>query len=721
MDDRETSPAENGGFDETELAAQLRSYADGLEAAHRAGRLSSAPPVAATPPGTPVVDLGDRPLRPGRRWPIRIVAPAIAAAVMVGAIGWWSNGRDTTAVSTDSPTTTATSTSTTTTASQPTSTQQTSTSSPGDEVEPFPENLASAPALLPDMTRWAVAGHYPSEDPGPYDQDGIWVWRVDDTLVTLSENVAEYGTSDRDEALFDSSGSRSSLHWVEEGVNYDIQAIDMTESRLRATLAELTRTDNGWTLPGAEVVIDEPAGPAVSGAGHQISIVARDGDGVPMLTRSLTMNLRPGKAGDAYRQLHEASGSGSVVELSIAGHPGTAVVGPDFNFAVAAIDGWVIDWAAYDPAIDLVAFLESIQSVTTEQWVSAIENVDDVTDEVVAAAGITPVEESAAANLPRFTMPDPWQLEWVTDTGIWTPEQRAQRDALDQAHSTGVPYYLPAMSQGFRSSSSPDGPGIAIPELIIRIARTDDEAPRPDSYGFGGDPIDAFGLSGTIYPEGTLMGFGAGLDVAGSGVLVSIQTTDMSERELRSFIEQLTPRQPDLTLGFDLDSNRYQQLFELQNEQAETFTESAVWHASWRSTDESRSATVSVERQSLGELQSRLMHDAGFEATLIPMNDEQDYALVHDTAALAERGIYFMDAEDGEVMLSTGEARRRINPPRPRATIIRYDEASQVVIRFSLSGTPEEALAALDQMIEVDLETWRELAGPYNSDPLKPR
>ena len=107
--------------------------------------------------------------------------------------------------------------------------------------------------------------------------------------------------------------------------------------------------------------------------------------------------------------------------MTIAGEPGFTIIGPDFAYALVAVDGWVVNWSATEPELDLADLLASLRRVTPGDWSDAVAGIDDTIAEVVAAADVDPIEDFSSAELPRYTLPEPWTFEWVTDMGIWTP------------------------------------------------------------------------------------------------------------------------------------------------------------------------------------------------------------------------------------------------------------------------------------------------------------
>ena len=640
----------------TELAGQLRAYADALESM-RAG--------AAAATVTDALDIA-RVRPPVRQRRLARVVPAAAAAVVaVGAIGWWAAGSDSASLSTDDPAATATT------------------------VERDPPALMPGSELyvLPDMATWAVTDHSETTDVGPYEQDGIWVWRLNGSLVTLSENVPVDEPAPREQARLSIANDRMSLHWVEGDTGFDLQGIGVDEATLRAALAALTRSGTGWELPGAELVASEEAGPGETGASEQITIVPRDDDGVPVLSARVQSVVRPGSPADLYRELHEASGGGTVSDVMIAGEPGFTIIGPDFAYALVAADGWVVNWSTADPELDFAGLLASVERVTPGDWSDAVAGIDAAVAEVVAAAGIELVEATSSTDLPRYTLPEPWAFEWVTDMGIWTPEQQAQRQALNEANtSPQAVESRPVRAQGFRSTANPDSLPITVPDVVVEVWEYDGDAPPGVLAEMGGEPYSLGGLQGNLYPEGTIHGRGAMIELSGGNLYVAFSSSRLTQAELRAFADSLSVRGEQVTAGFDLRDTNHEQLFDLEGSQVDVYG-STGWHGAWQDSEPGLNPTISVERASRAQLQWRLMNRDNDETTMSSIEGGRYLAITIDNAAI----------------------------------VMRHDASSDILTTVTVVGTVDQAVDLMEQLIEVDLAEWSTLVGPVNADPLRPR
>lgn len=690
MDDHE-------GFEPTpvpsdfELASQLQAYAQALAAT----RSETAQATAASAPVVDIVGLRTTDGRGKRHRPARLTAAAVAAAVIaLGAVGWWASSRNTSAVSTDDPASTTTGT-----------------------ADPVATTAVAGEAgvhLLPDLSAWAVTDHSADPTGPPTDQGGIWVWRLDGRLITLSEGVFVDRAVPRSEATVDVSNDRTSLSWTDGGVGFDLQGIGVDEAALRATLATLARTGDGWDLPGASPVAGEAAGPGETGVTEQLTLVPRDGAGVPVLTSQVQSMTRPGSAADLFRELHEASGAGDVTETTIAGRPGFVIDGPDVGYALVAIDGWVVNWSTTAPDVDLPALLASTQPVSAEDWRRAVAGIDATLGEVVAAADVDPVDDAAGAEpLPRYVLPAPWTFEWVTDMGIWTPEQRAQRQALAEANTpAGATTAGTVRAQGFRARSSPDLP-IAVPEVTLEVAAFDGEGSPGPFAESASEPITVAGLQGTIYPEGTVHGWGAGIELAGAQVAVSIRTTKMTSAEVRAFAQSLSVGDGGPAAGFSLPpSSGYQEVYDLDADEVPVWNPLRFWAGAWRGpAGEGSGPTVKVERVTLGQLQQDLALTGSADTVLSSAGRGRYLALAttYDQAKVAGAG------STASTVLVNGAT------PALRSTVVRYDPSLQLAVTLSVNGTVDDALELMEQLTEMDLASWESLVAPVNADPLHPR
>ncbi|MCP4222301.1 MAG: hypothetical protein GY773_03030 [Actinomycetia bacterium] len=54
-------------------------------------------------------------------------------------------------------------------------------------------------------------------------------------------------------------------------------------------------------------------------------------------------------------------------------------------------------------------------------------------------------------------------------------------------------------------------------------------------------------------------------------------------------------------------------------------------------------------------------------------------------------------------------------------SLLRYDPVNQILVGLNLTDGLDATIALMEQLTEVDIETWRELVEPYNAKPLQPR
>ena len=547
--------------------------------------------------------------------------------------------------------------------------------------------------LLPDSDTWAVSEHSELEGVGRYEQGGIWVWRLDGHLVTLSEDVFIGEAASREQARVEVSGTRTSLHWVDdEGVGFDLQGIDVDEAALRAALATITRSGEGWDLPGAVPVVGEPSGTAEAGEGAQITLVPRDDQGVPVLRRQIHSGVRPGSEADLYRELHEASGGGTVSDVIIAGEAGYLIVGSDFSYALVAAGGWVVNWSTSDPTLDLAELLVSLKRVTPDEWAGSVAGVDDVIAQAVAAADVEPIEDASSVELPRYTLPEPWRFAWVTDMGIWTPEQRAQRQALQEANTSQWSSH-PVRAQGFRSTASPELLPIAVPDVVVQVHEFDSDPPSEGTAEeMGGEPYSLGELDGVLYLDSIAFGQGSRMELTGGRLYFEADSPSMTAAEMRAFAESLEARGGDPKAGFDLASDDYEEVFEVEGPLVNVYATSSRWSGAWQlGDDEYVERSISVERLTFEQFQWRLMASDRTEFTVLDL----------------ERGYYFG--------VRTGLW------PLPAGGVMHFEPSTNILTTFSGAETLEEAQKLMDDLRPVDLETWKTLVAPVNADPLRPR
>jgi hypothetical protein len=322
-----------------------------------------------------------------------------------------------------------------------------------------------------------------------------------------------------------------------------------------------------------------------------------------------------------------------------------------------------------------------------------------VVAEGVAAADIEPIEDTSSTDLPRHTLPEPWAFEWVTDTGIWTPEQQAQRQALNEANTSPQAVEpRPVRAQGFRSTASPDSLPITVPDVVVEVWEYDGGAPPGALADLGGEPYSLGVLQGNLYPEGAIHGRGAGIELFGGNLLVAFSSSRWTQAELRAFADNLSLRGERATAGFDLRDTKHEQLFDLEGPQVDVYG-STGWFGAWHDSEPGLNPTISVERASRAQLQWRLMNFENDATTMSSIEGGRYLAITIDTQALAAQGIVIED----------------------RATVMQHDPSSDILTTMTVAGTVDQAVDLMEQLIEVDLATWSTLVGPVNADPLRPR
>jgi hypothetical protein len=283
--------------------------------------------------------------------------------------------------------------------------------------------------------------------------------------------------------------------------------------------------------------------------------------------------------------------------------------------------------------------------------------------------------------------------------GIWTPEQQAQRQALNEANtSPQAVESRPVRAQGFRSTANPASLPIMVPDVLVEVWEYDGDAPPGALAEVGGEPYSLGGLQGNLYPEGSLLGRGAGIELSGGNLSVAFSSSRLTQAEMRAFADSLSVRGKQVTAGFDLRDTNHEQLFDLEGSQVNVYG-STGWHGVWQDSEHGLNPTISVESASRAQLQRRLMDFDNDETTMTSIEGGRYLAITTDTQALAAQGIVIED----------------------RATVMRHDPSSNILTTMTVTGTVDQAVDLMGQLIEVDLADWSTLVGPVNADPLHPR
>lgn len=671
-----------------ELADQLRQYADALVARAEVG-----------PDPAPV----DGSVRlPGRRTPILAIAAVLV--LVIGAGAWWGSRDDDGSIRS-------------TTDDRPATTTDEAERDESDEV-----GGAEPVWLLPDPAAWVVTEAYaPQTSPG-HDSGGAWAWRLDGDTFVLLEDVALEGLGSLDGAEVEAGEGRSMMGWIHDGRSIGFQGYGVDEARLRAVADDVQSTETGWTLPGAEPLAADPGGRSGPTESVQVDFSPLTADGVPDLSTVVSSVRRPGTEADLYRELFDASSLGQVVPLTVASGTGYVITGSFASYGVVVQDGWVWSWQTMTGEVDLAALLATLRPVPADEWDRAIAGADDAVAAAVEAAvgdlpddGVTdPVDDP---DLPRYVLPEPWTFRWVTDLGLWSAEERAQREALGSASGSGGASEL-VLTQGFVTAGVPADPVASlpfpVPEILVQVYRDRADVPlEPDPseyerFSFAG--LDGY-LGRFVYanvgPEG---GTRTEIQITASQgpFRVVIEVPFADEDVARRFAESLEIVDDDLSRGVSSTSDDVEQLIVLTDDAGNGAGLYHRWIAAFTA-DAGGEASLAVESLTFEQFRVELLRATTRGAT---------FELVDGGRYLASRyesvtSVVF--DEDGNPVRADDAERSE------RTTLLRYDPDAQILTSLDLAGTLDDARTLMDELIEVDIDDWRVLVEPYNADPLRPR
>lgn len=615
----------------------------------------------------------------------RLLAAAVAAvAVSGGALAFAVARPDSTEIEATEPTSVTTITTATVATTEP-------------EVLVAGER----PNLLPDPERWVAVEGFESSFAPTDSSPGVWAWAIDDGVAILtSVDDASAQPEARADARPEALHNRVTMFWVDAGTRFGFQGIDIEADRLQSLAADLRADGDQWLLDGAGVLAAEPPRPGLGGETHQVDFAPTDRVLEDRAIVSATTGL--GSAAAMFGELFEASSIGTVTPITIAAQPGYLIEGAEVSYALVAADGWVTSWQTLEPN-GLADFVASLRGGTDAEFQAALISGQQVRlDAISAAAAEIGTEDDYVADLPRFVLPPPWQPEWVTDMGIWTAEQRAQRKAqFAQNQVFEAPEGL--WTQGFRMAG---GDGSTAPsDVIVAVsARTPDiwiNEERTAGEGSAAEPYSLAGLTGHLQND-FVYGYWQ-IIVLNENHVVTISSRTSDPDALRAFADTLQPRPAGLEQGF-VTTGDYELTFE-HGGAIEWSTDAVTrWVSAWNGEGESR-ATLSVAEVTAAEFHRNLFYDILTPGTSVEVIDDDTnattYRTVLDEDELAEFGI----------SLDNG-------PHYPIAT---YDPTTGLLVAVSTTISFEETQALLDNLEPVDLETWRELAEPINADPLKPR
>ena len=511
------------------------------------------------------------------------------------------------------------------------------------------------------------------------------------------------------------------IRWVEGGTSMSLQVFNRDTATARQLADSIQSgapdSDTPWTLPGAQLVLaaspgsqtNDPLGPVV----EQVLLSPLDRNGVADLSASVDYSLRPGSEANLFRQLHELSGMGTTTEITIAGDPGFLVTNDFVSAAIVAHDDTISTWQTSSPDVELRTVVETVAPVSAAEWQAARDGVADViertanavlSDETAASAGT--IVTAPDPVLPRYLPPEPWEIDLVTDMALWTPEQRRQREALWTAHQPEGPYSERVRTQGFRRQSAALTPGTPpIAEIVVEVSKIN----RPT-----GEELTDEGL-GELVQLGELEGYLAtnkgphqwiAFHALVDSHLVEVRSPTLERSEFIDFVGSLSPRERSVVKGFVTDDpSTFRQVADLAGSDGANSSEYRRWFAAAQRPGEPESRLV-VSVEALDYEQFLMAMTPYFEAMDFP------------------------EALPGTPYLVRSQETEHVTDPTDRnapaltalqTELWRYDAEAELLLQVDTYGSVDDAVRYMESLVETDIETWAELVGPFNADPIKPR
>jgi len=421
----------------------------------------------------------------------------------------------------------------------------------------------------------------------------------------------------------------------------------------------------GGTPTGADGFVDD----------MQLDVAPLGKAGVPQLGRRITVTYRLGTRNDFEQRWGSWSTMGEQVDFAVDDGIGRIVQHADspFSTALVWIDGMFVFLGAGDRDTDLIQLANSLTQVDQQTWAAARAGAPDQRLIAVQAAmqTIEPLADLSEP-LPHWVLPEPWEVEWVTDKTIWTTEQHAQAAGLAEAgRRPGWSANVASRHETWRFGFGEDAEraiGQFVPHIDITVL-VFDQAPTgqyPSNY----ETISALGLDGVI---AVASGAGNSVELGTGEVRVNVTTRDLPRADLVQFLGAIEFASADPLDGFVLSDDRFQAV-DLPVWQSKP----PNWHAYWKHPERS-DGVISVWRLSVPELRNWLSTSRG-DALKVPDN------------------VWEMIAADEVIDFGFGTT---------------YDPSTNLLI--SLRGIE------LDELIPIELDDWIAFVAPANTDPLNPR
>lgn len=547
------------------------------------------------------------------------------------------------------------------------------TTAPTDPDEPAEFELAAGPRLLPPDDTWVIVGYQQRGGDGPgevvLDESEIYVFEKNGKTYLLTVNERSGGLPEFVDGPDETAFNRVTRYGNLGEIRLGFTGFDVGGAEFAAAADSLEQRDGTWMLPDATEVLFEDR-PAASTQSVQIEIAPVGEDGRPDLSSTVTQLTSARSLGSLYQELGEASSIGTTEPFDIAGGVGFLITGSVPEYALHYRDGYVSSWQSMGEAGQIERLVSSLSVATRDDWALAVERAVDVRRETIAAAAETlgPIE---AVDLPRFVLPDPWELESVFDESQWTPEERAQWQAAIAAQSGGAPYRI-AWSQTFRRAANA---GNLIPDVIVQVWDEVDQnrliAPEQQIQPFSIGGFEGNVTIGDADKPHIIVSRGA--------TTIDIGSVTLSQDELIAFADGLALRSADGTTGFDLTSDDFTLGVDISSPY-DGPDSGAVWSTSWR--NDGSEISLSLQEAPPGVVELTLGFEAAFTGSVFELVPGESMYL------LEQRGL-------------------------TRIVIDRPDLGAHLW----LIGGHEHALDAAKALVQVSEDEWTAAVAPFIKPP----
>ncbi len=321
------------------LASQLRAYGDALEAVHGAGAVG------------PAVD----PLGPQRD--LRGVAAVAAVLLLVvsGSVAWLLRDFGAAVVETEATDDSVTS---------------------WTPLRTAPQDVR----VLPDSKEWVMveAGSF---DGAESKVAGVWVWRVDGSIVTLVSPFGGEVASSLASARPVAEHNRVTVGWqTTSSETVGLQAIGLDPDRLMELAAELEQSAEGeWRLVGHDPIATRAPGPGPSRVRRYAVFSTESNKDDTGLRGEIGLAYFAGAEAELYGELFDASSFGDVESIEMLGRNGYVVRGEEVQtYALVYVDGVIVRASNVEVGVkaDVDGFIASLRFTDPETWNAAVDRLD---------------------------------------------------------------------------------------------------------------------------------------------------------------------------------------------------------------------------------------------------------------------------------------------------------------------------------------------------------